>query len=37
MNFKGQYFPDREYTDKEMDDQRLNMCCCSPDLPHGEQ
>lgn len=36
MDFISKFCPDREFTDKEYDTNKFVVCCCSPEIPHGE-
>jgi hypothetical protein len=34
--FMQEFTPDREITDDEFFDNKMTICCCSPEIPHGE-
>ena len=36
LEFNEKYCPDREFTDDEFFDGKFLVCCCSPEIPHGE-
>ena len=34
--FIEKFCPEREFTDEEWDTGKFVVCCCSPEIPHGE-